>query len=376
MFNYEIAPGGLLHSLVLRKWLVLFALLTPFAVGRAGAEESGLPLHGFADVGWANGSKNQPGKSQGFYLGTFDLYLTPQFSDKGKSIIEIALEPDDGAYHMDVERMQLGYTFSDLATVWVGRYHTPYGYWNTAFHHGAQIQTSTTRPRFVEFEDGGGIFPAHTVGILLSGTTRAGTGRINYDLYSGNGSRIADGIQDPNIQKDDNSSTVYGLNGAYLFGGALSGLRLGLHGWTQKVNSYLLSVLQSSTQTLVYGGYAVFENHGFEFISEYYRLADKDAQETAVDKQTHQSSAYFAQLGYTMHEQWTPFVRVEEASLNQADRYLLDQTGARSYARQSVGLKYDLDERAALKAEMLFSEDRTGVNTKYNEGKVQYAIRF
>jgi hypothetical protein len=29
---------------------------------------------------------------------------------------------------------------------WAGRFHSPYGYWNTAFHHGAQLQTSLLRP--------------------------------------------------------------------------------------------------------------------------------------------------------------------------------------------------------------------------------------
>ncbi|MFX6330640.1 hypothetical protein ABTF76_20520, partial [Acinetobacter baumannii] len=91
-------------------------------------------------------------------------------------------------------------------------------YWNTAFHHGAQIQTAVLRPKFLEFEDGGGILPAHTVGLWGTGRLRLGDGRIEYDLYAGNGARIIDGMSaapgslprngqlDINLFSDDNHS--------------------------------------------------------------------------------------------------------------------------------------------------------------------------
>ena len=77
-----------------------------------------------------------------------------------------------------MERAQLGYSFSDALTFWVGRFHTPYGYWNTAFHHGAQIQTSVTRPLFIDFEDKGGILRAHSLGLLAHGRVPAGPGKL------------------------------------------------------------------------------------------------------------------------------------------------------------------------------------------------------
>jgi len=44
----------------------------------------------------------------------------------------------------------------------VVRYHTPVGYWNTAFHHGAWLQTTISRPDMVRF--GGTFIPVHFVG--------------------------------------------------------------------------------------------------------------------------------------------------------------------------------------------------------------------
>jgi len=137
-------------------------------------------MHGFADVG-AGTTTN--GVRKGFTVGSLDFYLNPQLGERTKALIELNTEVDaEGGVGVDLERLQLGYTFSDSATAWLGRFHTPYGYYNTGFHHGQQIATSLRRPRFLEFEDKGGILPAHTVGAWLTGAIRAGDGKFTYDL--------------------------------------------------------------------------------------------------------------------------------------------------------------------------------------------------
>jgi hypothetical protein len=103
------------------------------------------PLHGFADVGGViTDNKN---KRKGFTVGSFDLFLTPGFGDNVKSLIETNFEVDsEGKLAVDVERLQVGYAFGDYLTAWLGRFHTPFGYWSTAYHHGTLIQTSVRRP--------------------------------------------------------------------------------------------------------------------------------------------------------------------------------------------------------------------------------------
>ena len=130
--------------------------------------DTGTPLHGFGDVGLRRSGENNRyfGKgNKGFNVSGLDLYITPQFGDRIRMLVEPNIEVDQsGDTGIDIERLQIGYVFSDQVTGWAGRFHTPLGYWNTAFHHGAQIQTSVLRPRFLEFEDKGGILPAHTTG--------------------------------------------------------------------------------------------------------------------------------------------------------------------------------------------------------------------
>jgi len=111
--------------------------LTQVSEGSAKRNDLGLPLHGFADVGYLRSTNDPNGRKDGFSLGALDIYLTPAFGDRGRSIVELVFEYDgDGAQTIDLERLQFGYTFSDAATLWAGRFHTPYGHWNTAVPSG------------------------------------------------------------------------------------------------------------------------------------------------------------------------------------------------------------------------------------------------
>jgi hypothetical protein len=335
----------------------------------------GIPVHGFADVGYGEASAGAgENRANGFAIGTFSLYLTPQFTDRTKALIELAFEGDsaEGTIATDLERLQFGYTFNDLATVWVGRFHTPFGYWNTAYHHGAQIQISVLRPKFLDFEDKGGIIPAHMVGLLASGLIPAGKGKIVYDAYLGNGSRIVDDALDPNITRDDNSNKALGANVGYRFSGALSGLQIGGHLATQQVNSYSGSTLLNRTRVNMIGGYAVYENDTLEILSELYSFRNKDL---SGDSGTHSSWAGYAQGGYRFGD-WLPYARIEKTSLSQSDNYFTNQASGRAYSRYALGVRYELNEAAALKLEANRTRQPDQANADYNEAWFQYAIRF
>jgi hypothetical protein len=64
----------------------------------ARTRDLGIPLHGFADVGYWRQSRLFPGRKSGFALGNLDLYMTPEIGDRVRSIIELVFEygPDEG----------------------------------------------------------------------------------------------------------------------------------------------------------------------------------------------------------------------------------------------------------------------------------------
>ncbi len=341
--------------------------------GERSAADEGLPLHGFMDVD-ARTANN--GGLKGFGLGNVDFYLVPRIGDRIKGLIELNFEVDDaGVLSTDLERMQIGYAFSDAWTVWAGRFHSPWGYWNTAYHHGAQIQTSITRPRFLEFEDRGGIIPAHSVGLWGTGAVRAGRGKFTYDLYTGNSQRIdlsagAPGELDPNLGSSTNHNAMAGFNLGYLFSGTSDGLKLGVHGFTAKIDDDAAPI--DSTQLRFLGAYGVYLDNDWEILAEYYGFANHDL---SGGTGTHSSWAGYGQIGRLIGR-WTPYARFEKAMLDQADAYFAQQASGQSYGRAVAGLRYDLDPRAALKLEANRTRLLDRLTSSYNELRAQFAIRF
>lgn len=346
----------------------------------------GLQLHGFMDVGYARANGNAPAYDKsGFRLGTFDLYLTPQLGDRVKGLVELAFEYNhDGVLATDLERLQLGYVVSDQLTLWAGRFHTPLGYWNTAFHHGAQIQTSITRPRFMGFEDQGGILPVHTVGLWMTGKFDTRLGRVNYDAFAGNSASLRDGTLNYNAAGYDHQDPAVGFN-LGLSPAALPGLTVGLHGMQHKVNSTVAGAGSNGLVNLqVMGGYAFFESSQWELIAEYYQFNNTDLLGTAG---TNTSTASFVQAGYQFLERWTGFARYEKASLNPGDPYfsLMNSDGGgtnyttrygSSYTQHTLGLRYDLDPRSAIKLQAEQIVDEGNANRPVNWLRAQYSLRF
>ncbi|HXZ49706.1 MAG TPA: hypothetical protein VEG27_11825 [Usitatibacter sp.] len=350
--------------------------VTQIASSRSSAVEvGGIPLHGFTDVDYqSSGRPTESGRTSGFTLGNLDFYLTPSFG-RVRMLGELNFEVNsEGGLDTDLERLQLGYAVSDALTAWMGRFHTPYGYWNAAFHHGAQIQTSITRPRFIDFEDKGGVLPAHTVGLWATGHVPAGDGQVVYDAYFANGSRIVDGTLDFNAFLDDNANKAVGANVGYRFGGALDGLLLGLHGLREDVNAYDGGTLAARTRLALAGGYFYLDRDDWEGIGEYYRFHNRDLSEGGT---THTSWAAFLQLGKTFAERWTPYYRWEEAALDATDPYFAMQVYGNSYRRHVGGLRFALNPNTALKVEANRTRETFGAEDKsYTEIRAQFAVRF
>jgi hypothetical protein len=338
------------------------------------ATSHGTPLHAFADVDHVDsGHSSQPTHGSGFTLGNLDFYLTPQIGPRIKSLFELNFEYDaQGQLGADVERAQIGYVASDALTVWVGRFHSPFGYWNTAFHHGAQLQTTVDRPQFLAFEDHGGILPVHTVGVWLSGDSRFGGGRVSYDVYAGNGDRIVDGALDFNAAGDDNGNTAIGFNLGYSFGDASNSLLIGLDALSEHVSAYRGTDPINRVRLTFGGGYVVYDGGDWDVIAEYYRFQNVDLNGNGA---THHSWTGFIQVGYIFAGRITPYVRYEDAVLDPADPYFASLTFGTSYTRAIVGLRYDLNPRAALKLEGNRTHRPLG-GEPYDDLLAQFAIRF
>ena len=339
--------------------------------------DDGVAVHGFADVGLRRIGENNATTGRGrkgATIGTLDLYLTPSFG-RVKTLVELAFHGDDGgAAEAEIERMQLGYTFSDAATGWIGRFHTPYGYWNTAYHHGAQIQTSITRPEFLEFEDDAGVLPAHTVGGWLTGVFPRESGRFGYDVYLGNAPQIRRANSELTMRQNGSTShrTSTGFN-AWFEPTAVDGLRVGVHGLRADVIDD--GATPNRTLLRMTGGHVTYITEPWEVLAEYYRLRNQDRSGSTG---SHASWAGYAQAGYNLGR-WTPYARLERAKYDRSDNYFAALEGGRSYRRALAGVRFDVDPKAALKVEFgsFRKEDLGGgLVDKFPELRLQYSVRF
>src|SRR5438270_359961 len=93
--------------------------------------------------------------------------------------------PPAGGFNMEVERSIIRFEKNDHLKISFGRYHTPINYWNTAFHHGAWLQTTINRPEMVQF--GGSLLPVHFVGALAEGSFPLRGLNLHYASGVGNG---------------------------------------------------------------------------------------------------------------------------------------------------------------------------------------------
>ncbi len=360
------------------------------SVGRIN-NDTGVPLHGFIDVGarwYTHTDPNSSNAGNGFNEKAIDFYLTPSLGQRIRSLMEIALETSEYGQSpgIDFERLQVGYVVSDQLTVWIGRFHTPYGYWNTAFHHGPQIQTSIQRPKFLAFEDTYGMMPAHTVGLWGTGREALGDGHLTYDVSLGNSPRIlhgggpgGGGQVDMNLLGSNNHDMSTLINLGYEFGGTLDGMKLGLDAMRWRTTDDLTPV--NTTDVHFVGAYGVYTENDWEVLSEYYRFNDSNVSigdpTLGPNGSHHKSWAAYAQAGRSFGK-FTPYVRWESALLDQLDGYFGDLAApiGSSYRRYAGGLRYDLTSSTALK----FEADRThyldrGLDS-YNEYRAQVAVRF
>src|SRR5579863_2778577 len=386
-----------------RVWGRLGLPFFVFAALAFGEPAPAFEFKGFMDVDYASSSTNFPAgvidhnnKTGGFSIGSLDLYLAEPIGDRLEVLSEIAIEPDQvfGQEGVDVERIQVGYIVSDLLKIRAGRFHTVLGFWNTAYHHGSEMQTTIERPEFLNFEDHGGILPVHAVGLWFSGRYRAtGLAVLNYDLMLSNGSRITNiggnlpatalpnldvikgGSLDMNLIGDDNPAKQVSFHLA-LTPSALMDFRVGLFGDITKVQGYTDGQNEDLVMTVaqqIYGADVEYINQDVEFISEYYHFLDRDQMGgTGV----HHSKAFYAQLGVPLRDRVIPYFRYEQASLNPQDPYFFNQA-LMGYQKSIGGVRYNLTSNSSLKAEVQWVSPDVGYHFQsYTKYKVQWAFGF
>ena len=316
-------------------------------------------LRGFLDVDYLTPDKDM-GRKSGFYLGQFDLYITSRLSDKLSFLSETVIEYDEaaGEFGVDLERAAILYALTEHLRVSAGKMHTPLGYWNNAYHHGRVMQPTIERPQVVEFEDGGGPLPVHSVGVQLSGRD-LGEAHLGFDAMIGNG------LGNRPVPDDANNSQAVSLA---VHSQLTTSLRVGLSGYRdhQAVGSTTLRgiPLAAAMDQTIAGGFASFFDEHAELVVEGHRVANESAGRTTS------SPGWFAYAGARVTDKLVPYVLHDDLRLADNDPYYL---GGHT-RREIVGVRYEQLSTAVYKLE-LRSIDRT-LLPRATELAAQLAVAF
>jgi len=319
-----------------------------------------LQIRGFGDVDFS--ATDQKGSVSGFNLGQLVLHLASPLSEKVSYFGEISFTAQPTSYELSVERSIIRYDYNDYFKLSFGKYHTPLGYWNTAFHHGAWLQTTITRPEMIQF--GGTFIPTHFVGVEAEGNIPSGSLGLGYNVGLGNGRSSILSKSGDSGDSNDNRSWVANL---YARPTRFYGLQLGASVYRDK----LTPQPGRNFEEWITAADVVWTKEKPEFLAEYANVHHRDV----LTLNTWDSQAFYVQLAYRLpwqQSKWKPYYRYEYIHKPEDDPTLvnvLDLSGS------TFGVRYDITNYAAFKGE--YRNSRHGVNEpRVNGAFFQTAFTF
>jgi len=275
-----------------------------------------------------------------------DFFYTAKYHDW--RLLGEAVVSDD---ERELERFMVGRVTPGGTQAWLGRYHTALGQWNHKFHHGGYLQTSIHRPGIIEFEDDGGVIPAHATGITLAGDQEFNERIVGYTLEFGLGPGLgnqgqlvpfnlldfSDGEHDLSVTA---KLTSYSADDPFDDSGIFAGHII--------IPSHAVNIREvKQTQLGAYTNYSIgptlWRASGF-YVVNALRLAggaDKD-----------ESFAYaYIQPEYTYNTIWTYYGRWEKSFGAKNDLYI-QQVPSFIIERAMLGARYQMNGSQALKFEL------------------------
>lgn len=294
-------------------------------------------IMGFGDISYIS---KDGSNTDGFAIGQAVAHLTASLGDSLSIFGEFSATGKDSEYSFEVERLVAKYDFSDHIKLSGGRYHTPIGYWNSAFHHGAWLQTTTSRPEMAKF--GSKLMPIHFVGMLLEGSIPSGKLGLDYKAGLGNG-RHAD------IARAGDAGDING-NKAWVLQLNASpqdyyGLNMGLGFYNDEVSPTIGPDVKESTLS----AHVAWKKESPEVLFEYMHSNHELVTDSSISGDV---DAWYGQVAYRLggnRKQWKPYARIEHTEVDSTDP-LLGSEGL-DYDGGILGVRWDFNHYAALKAE-------------------------
>ncbi len=317
-----------------------------------GTSDPEFNILGFGDISYIS----RDGSDQdGFMIGQAVAHIAASLGNSFGVFAEFSATGKDSEYSMEVERLIVKYDFSDLLKVSGGRYHTPIGYWNSAFHHGSWLQTTTSRPEMIRF--GSKIVPIHFVGVLVEGTLPRNALGLSYHAGFGNGRHA-------NVARSGDAGDINGDKAWMVQLRAAPnkyfGLEMGLGIYNDEISPGDRPDIKENTIS----AYAAWTRESPEIIFEYLHSEHEQLTDSSISGNV---DAWYAQLAYRLKgdlSQWKPYARFEKSDVDSTDPLLFDQ--GLDFDASVFGVRWDFNAYGAVKAEYRNEEfDNAGTENNF-----------
>ncbi len=340
---------------MLRVIAVLLVSLCHLAIESVeGSETSSRTIRGFADLNFE--IDDDDSSNSRFRIGEYDTYITGTLAPGTSFLSEVTYEYRE-EWIISLRRLWVRYTFNDYLRVSVGKFHTPLGYWNRAFHHGVLLYTSVDKPFFQE------MIPIHTLGVYVTGR-EIGSGRFYYGLMIGNGigsSPVEDNDDTKSVIFDIHSKAVDGFD----FGFSYYRDRASKEGMDESGTPHLahFDSLAEDVDMSVLVASCVIEKRGAELLAEL-AFANNDGKSSGNNWS---KGGYL--LGSYALGQYVPFARLDFIDIE--DDPFFEPLDTRAI---SLGLNYRLSHLAVVKTQYRYQSVDGADNS--NRFSTQLAIGF
>ena len=335
----------------LRYWIMLIVvLIAPFNIVQAESEGQHDLLFFLSAGAIHNHITPEDGVEDNDYILTADVIYSYLKGDY-RFLAEYILSTEES----ELERFQLGWQANEDNIGWIGRFHSPSRYWNSAYHHGQYMQTSITRPLVERFEDEGGILPTHVTGLMLETMHNLqGTDGFQTTISFGVTSVIGDLELKPFDLLDSSSEhkAAVDVRLAYLpdqLGENQFGLLLN---WSNLVVDDSPIAQQQGLQSVeqgVIGVYADWRRQDWRILANLTYVDNQMIMQ--VEEQADTFFAAYFQAEYELDQEWKVFGRVEDTHGAENSEYLELFPNA-IIERQMLGLRFDFYTKHALTLEV------------------------
>lgn len=302
--------------------------------GLAEVQYPSLRIHGFADVNFSETDAPQPG---GFSMGQLVLHFASALAPRVSVFAETSLAPRSGApYSPDVERALIRYDFADRFKLSFGRYHTPIGYWNNAYHHGLFLQTTISRPEMIQF--GTVLQPVHFVGLLAEGTVPGDALGLGYSVGLGNGRGSA--LRDAGDAGDSNTHRAW-LANVHARPAGVNALQFGASLYRDRISRG-----GQAFDEWITGAHLAWTNETPEIIAEFTNVRHSGPGAA----RSFDTPTYYVQTAYRLpwqNARWKPYYRYDRVNAARAEPVI----GNFDLRQSTLGMRFDVADFAAFKGE-------------------------